>query len=47
MEIVFDRRVILNWGHEDADMFSFHTLMDSAGAASRWVRSRGNILNPN
>ncbi|MGB8893170.1 MAG: hypothetical protein WCD13_02450 [Pseudolabrys sp.] len=27
-------------------MLSFHTLMGSAGAASRWVRSRGNSVNP-
>ena len=27
-------------------MFSFHALMDSASAASRWVSGRRNIVNP-
>jgi hypothetical protein len=27
-------------------MLSFKTLMDSAGAASRWVSSRRNVVNP-
>ena len=45
MDTVFRLTCILNW-HEDADMLSFHTLMGSAGAASRWVRSRGNSVNP-